>query len=130
MTEVKSLRHWIIYLILWIAALSLAVFNNATGNHVAWQQWAIAQAVLCGLMVGEGRNTDPREITLDQLASISLFLAIGIPLLFYPTVSYWGIPWFVPSVVCALSFLYFSLRLYFLQKKRKATDTQEDGQAV
>ena len=76
----KSLRHWIIYLILWIAALSLAVINIEIGNHAAYQQWAIAQAVLCGLMVGEGRNTDPREITLDQLASISLFLAIGTPI--------------------------------------------------
>lgn len=130
MIEVKSLRHWIIYLILWIAALSLAVINNKTGNHAAWQQWAIAQAILCGLMVGETRNTDPREIVADQLASISLFLAIGIPLLFYPQSTFWGVPWFVPSLVCALCFLGFSLRLYFLQKKRKATDTQEDGQAV
>ena len=126
----KSLRHWIIYLILWITALALAVINIEIGNHTAYQQWAIAQAVLCGLMVGEGRNTDPHEITLDQLASISLFLAIGTPILFYTLLSYWGIPWFVPSLVCALCFLFFSLRLYFLQKKRKATDTQEDGQTV
>ena len=109
----KSLRHWIIYLILWITALALAVINIEIGNHTAYQQWAIAQAVLCGLMVGEGRNTDPHEITLDQLASISLFLAIGTPILFYTQLSYWGIPWFVPSLVCA-----------------QATDTQEDGQTV
>ena len=123
----KNLRYWAIYLILWIAALSMAVINNKTGNHAAWQQWAIAQAILCGLMVGETRNTDPREIVADQLASISLFLAIGIPFLFYPQSTFWGVPWFVPSVVCALSFLYFSLRLYFLKKKREAMDTQEDN---
>lgn len=126
----KSLRHWIIYLILWIAAFALAVINIEIGNHTAYQQWAIAQAVLCGLMVGEGRNTDPREITLDQLASISLFLAIGTPILFYTQLSYWGIPWFVPSLVCALCFLGFSLRLYFLQKKREATKTQNNNQTT
>lgn len=123
----KNLRYWAIYLILWIAALSLAVINNETGNHAAWQQWAIAQAILCGLMVGETRNTDPREIVADQLASISLFLAIGIPFLFYPQSTFWGVPWFVPSVVCTLSFLCLSIRLYSLKKKRKTSDTLEDN---
>ena len=123
----KNLRYWAVYLILWLAALSLAVINNETGNHAAWQQWAIAQAILCGLMVGETRNTDPREIVADQLASISLFLAIGIPFLFYPQRTFWGIPWFVPSLVCTLSFLCFSIRLYSLKKKRKTSDAQEDN---
>ena len=63
-----------------------------------------------------------------------MFLAIGttilFTILFYPQLSYWGIPWFVPLLVCVLCLQGFSLRLYFLQKKRKATDTQEDGQAV
>ncbi len=123
----KNLRYRAIYLILWIAAFSLAVINNETGNHAAWQQWAIAQAILCGLMVGETRNTDPREIVADQLASISLFLAIGIPLVFYPQITFWCVPWFVPSVVCALSFLYFSLRLCFLKKKHEETETKDNN---
>ena len=113
----KNLRYWAVYLILWLAALSLAVINNATGNHAAWR----------GLMVGETRNTDPREIVADQLASISLFLAIGIPCMFYPQSTFWGVPWFVPSVVCTLSFLCFSIRLYSLKKKRKTSDAQEDN---
>lgn len=123
----KNLRYWAIYLILWIAALSMAVINNKTGNHAAWQQWAIAQAILCGLMVGETRNTDPCEIVADQLASISLFLAIGIPFLFYPQRTFWGIPWFVPSLVCALCFLCFSLRLCFLKKKHEETETKDNN---
>ena len=74
----KNLRYWAIYLILWIAALSLAVINIETGNHAAWQQWAIAQAILCGLMVGETRNTDPREMHPVSVLPAKNFLGYSV----------------------------------------------------
>ena len=50
MIEVKSLRHWIIYLILWIAALSLAVINNATGV----QYFARSNSGTCVMVNADG----------------------------------------------------------------------------
>ena len=121
----KKQTTFIFYLLLWIGSLFMMFYNLFEGYRAAYKEMAIAMAILCGLLVGEGRGDDEVTTVLDQLASIFFFLCFAFYFAFedWP---FWIIAAGISLTLCML-FAFWLIHYKRAKDEKAETDMGETG---